>query len=227
MGVKTTLSDLESHLRSALAEPLPGADAQRRMAPMPRPGWQPNRSPLQARDAACLLLLFPIEGRAHLLLTVRSSSLPSHAGQVSLPGGAVEAGESIEQTALRETQEETGVDPALVRILGRLTPLHIPVSGFVLHPVLGVADAQPSYRLAHSEVERLVEARLESLLDPDCVRHQTGTWDGASRDVPYFALDGLVVWGATAMVLAEFIAVASRSPAPSAVRPRRDRATRG
>lgn len=208
--MNTTLSDLESRLRLALAGPLPGVEAQRRMAPTPRPGWQPSRPAGQARAAAGLVLLFPIEDRVHLLLTVRAAQLPSHAGQVSLPGGAVEAGESIEEAALREAHEETGVDPAVVRVLGRLTPLHIPVSGFVLHPVVGVADARPSYRLAHCEVERHVEPSLDALLDPDCVKHRPGTWDGVARDVPYFALDDLVVWGATAMVLAEFVEVASR-----------------
>jgi hypothetical protein len=97
-----------------------------------------------------------------------------------------------------------------VRVLGRLTPLHIPVSGFVLHPVVGVADARPSYRLAHSEVERIVETNLDDLLDPGCVRYGPSTWDRVAREVPYFELDGLVVWGATAMVLAEFIDIASR-----------------
>jgi 8-oxo-dGTP pyrophosphatase MutT (NUDIX family) len=210
MAVKTTLSDLESRLRVALAGPLPGLEAQRRMAPTPRPGWQPIGAAGQLRDAAGLVLLFPIEGRVHLLLTVRSTRLPSHAGQVSLPGGAVEAGESMEEAALREAHEEIGLEPALVRVLGRLTPLHIPVSGFVLHPIVGAVDVRPSYQLAYSEVERVVEVGLDALLDPGCVKHQSGTWDGVARQVPYFAVDDLVVWGATAMVLAEFIDIASR-----------------
>ncbi len=222
MTVSTTLSDLESRLRLALAGPLPGADAQRRLAPTPRPGWRQGRAPDELRRAGALLLLFPIGRRVHLLLTVRSSDLPNHAGQVSLPGGAVEAGESIEEAALREANEETGVDPASVRLLGRLTPLHIPVSGYVLHPVVGVSDVRPAYRPAAREVERLAEPALDDLLDPASVRHESMVWDGVAREVPYFSLDGLVVWGATAMVLAEFIAVAlarppsstSRAPAP-------------
>ena len=158
------------------------------------------------------LLLFPIEDRVHLLLTVRSSQLPSHAGQVSLPGGAVEAGESIEDAALREAHEEIGRrSGADVRVLGRLTPLHIPVSGFVLHPIVGVADARPSYRLA---AQRGRAARRALPRRPARSRVRAGTsrapGTACARDVPYFALDGLVVWGATAMVLAEFIEIASR-----------------
>ena len=79
-------------------------------------------------------------------------------------------GRVIEEAALREASEETGVDPAAVRVLGRLTPLHIPVSGFVLQPVVGVADARPEFRLAGTEVEQLLEPSLDDLLDPAAVR---------------------------------------------------------
>jgi 8-oxo-dGTP pyrophosphatase MutT (NUDIX family) len=207
-----TLPELESHLRLALRGPLPGPQAHLRVAPTPRPGWLPGRSPAESRPAAGLLLLFPIEDRVHLLLTVRSSSLPSHAGQVSLPGGAVEEGESVERAALRETHEETGVDPARVRVTGRLTPLHIPVSGFVLHPVVGVADDRPDFRPADTEVDRLIEPSLPELLDPGCIRHRPRLRDGLFQDVPYFALGGFQVWGATAMVLAEFLEIVAPPP---------------
>jgi 8-oxo-dGTP pyrophosphatase MutT (NUDIX family) len=207
-----TLPDVERRLRQALAGPLPGLDAQLRLAPTPRPGWLPGRSPAESRAAAGLLLLFPVGGRVHLLLTVRSSRLPNHAGQVSLPGGAVEPGETIEQAALREAHEETGVDAAPVRVLGRLTPLHIPVSGYVLHPVVGVTDGRPDFHLADAEVDQLLEPALEELLDPDCIRRQPRLRDGLFQDVPYFALDGLQVWGATAMVLAEFLQLAAPPP---------------
>jgi len=183
------------------------------MAPTPRPGWPSGRSEADSRAAAGLLLLFPIDGRVHLLLTVRSSRLPSHAGQVSLPGGALEAGETVEHAALREAHEETGVPPANVRLLGRLTPLHIPVSGFVLHPVVGVMDARPEFRLADAEVDQILEPPLEDLIDPGCVRRRPQLRDGLFRDVPYFAFDGLQVWGATAMVLAEFLQIVVKAKA--------------
>ena len=159
-----------------------------------------------------MLLLFPVDHRVHLLLTVRSSRLPSHAGQVSLPGGAVESGETLEHAALREAHEETGVEPARVRVVGRLTPLHIPVSGYVLHPVVGVTDERPDFRPADAEVDRLLEPGLADLLDPGCIRHRPRRRDGLFQDVPYFALDGLEVWGATAMVLAEFLQIVATAP---------------
>jgi 8-oxo-dGTP pyrophosphatase MutT (NUDIX family) len=212
----TTLPDLERRLRLALAGTLPGAEAQMRMAPTPRPGWLPGRSPEQSRPAATLLLLFPATSPVHVLLTVRSSRLPSHAGQVSLPGGAVEDGENVEQAALREASEETGVEPAAVRLLGRLTPLHIPVSGFVLNTVVGTAEARPDFKLAGTEVDQILEPSLDHLLDPGAVRRFPRLRDGLFQDVPYFAVDGVQVWGATAMVLAEFLQIVRQSESPTA-----------
>jgi 8-oxo-dGTP pyrophosphatase MutT (NUDIX family) len=203
----TRLPDLERRLRVALTGPLPGVDAQMRMAPTPRPGWLPGRSPAASRPAAALLLLFPAASPAHVLLTVRSSQLPSHAGQVSMPGGAVEEGESFEQAALREATEETGLDPAAVRVLGRLTPLHIPVSGFVLNTVVGIADARPEFRLADAEVDQILEPSLDDLLDPAAVARFPRLRDSLFQDVPFFAVGGMHVWGATAMVLAEFLEI--------------------
>jgi len=213
--VSWTLPELERRLGAALAEPLPGLDAQLRLAPKPRRGWQPGLGPAEARPAAALLLLFPTDGEVRFLLTVRSSSLPNHAGQVSLPGGAVEPGETIEQAALREAHEEVGVSPAGVRVVGRLTPLHIPVSGFMLHPVVGIADERPDLRLADAEVEQVVEPAVERLLAPGCIRHQARFRDPIFQDVPYYAIDGFQVWGATAMVLSEFLQVLATVQQPA------------
>jgi 8-oxo-dGTP pyrophosphatase MutT (NUDIX family) len=201
-----SFDELRRALPSGLAV-LPGPDAQRRMAPVPRRGWNTGLFPERVRQAAALLALYPVDGTPSLLLTKRSSGLPHHSGQVSLPGGAIDPGESVEQAALREAQEEVGIDPALVVLQGMLTPMHIPVSGFVLHTFVGTLECRPSLSPAPYEVSKLMEVRVADLLDPG--RHCRTTYqnDGREYDVPYFDLDGEQVWGATAMVLAEFAAV--------------------
>jgi 8-oxo-dGTP pyrophosphatase MutT (NUDIX family) len=198
-------------LRRGLLRPLPGLAAQLRMAPSPRIGWDPLKFPHGAHDGAALLLLYPHDETLHLALTVRGSGLRNHTGQVSLPGGRVEQGETIEAAALREAQEEIGVDPKSVELLGRLTPLHIPVSGFLLHPVVGFTSMRPAFQRAEWEVARIIEAPIAALSDPAVLKREMRPRlvQGQSIDVevPYFDIDGEKVWGATAMVLAEFCAI--------------------
>ncbi|HUU32955.1 MAG TPA: CoA pyrophosphatase [Vicinamibacterales bacterium] len=197
-------------LRQRLAAPLPGRAAQLRMAPMPRPGWNPNVVPAGLRDAAGLVLVYPHEGEWRVPLTLRGAWMRQHTGQVSLPGGRVDLGESIEQAALREAHEEVGVAADRVEVLGRLTPLHIPVSGHLLHPVVGVATSRPPFQVAEAEVERLIEVPLRLLQAPDLVRREPRMREREPivlMDVPYFPIAGVKVWGATAMILAEFLAV--------------------
>ncbi|HET9702893.1 MAG TPA: CoA pyrophosphatase [Vicinamibacterales bacterium] len=197
-----------NRLRDRLTRPLPGLDAQLRMAPSPRVGWDPLKFPEGARDGAALLLVYPHDDTLQLALTVRGSGLRNHTGQVSLPGGRVDDGETFEQAALREAEEEVGVDPRAVDVVGRLTPLHIPVSGYLLHPVVGFTTMRPAFQRAEWEVARIIEAPISLLSDPRMVKREmrTRTVSGQTIDVdvPYFDIDGEKVWGATAMVLAEF-----------------------
>jgi 8-oxo-dGTP pyrophosphatase MutT (NUDIX family) len=195
-------------LRSAWQRPLPGLDAQLRMAPSPRLGWDPLKFPDGARDGAALLLVYPHDDTLHFTLTVRGTGLRNHTGQVSLPGGRVDQGETFEQAALRETEEEIGVDPRAVEVLGPLTPLHIPISGYILHPVVGFATMRPAFQRAEWEVARIIEAPVSVLSDARVVKREmrTRSVNGQSIevDVPFYDIDGEKVWGATAMVLAEF-----------------------
>jgi 8-oxo-dGTP pyrophosphatase MutT (NUDIX family) len=197
-----------------MTQPLPGLEAQLRMAPTPRVGWDPLKFPEGTRDGAALLLVYPHDDTLQLPLTVRGSGLRNHTGQVSLPGGRVDAGESFEDAALREAQEEIGVDPRTVELLGRLTPLHIPVSGYVLHPVVGFTSMRPAFQRAEWEVARIIEAPVPVLHDPRVrkqekrSRHVNGQI--IEVEVPFYDIDGEKVWGATAMVLAEFGAMVGR-----------------
>jgi 8-oxo-dGTP pyrophosphatase MutT (NUDIX family) len=136
---------------------------------------------------------------------VRSSGLARHPGQISLPGGATNPGETLAEAALREAFEEVGVDPAVVRVLGELTPVHVLVSGFTLHPVVGVTDRRPDFQAAPAEVDQILEVSLHDLRDASRIRQGSRVREGVAVEYPYFDLLGHQVWGATAMVLGEFI----------------------
>ena len=204
--------DLLDVVRRRLASTLPGRDAQLRMAPRPLYRPDPALEP-SLRPAAALLLLYPSASDKvwRIPLTVRGANLRHHTGQVSLPGGRLDhPGETIEAAALREAFEEIGVVPTSVEILGRLTPIPVVVSGHLLHPVVGVATERPQFTIATTEVDRLIELPVDRLMHKDAV-----SWEERVRslppaglmNVPYFEIDGARVWGATAMVLAEFIAL--------------------
>jgi 8-oxo-dGTP pyrophosphatase MutT (NUDIX family) len=200
------LRDIEQLLRGRLGGTLPGVDAQMRFAPVPvHAGWRAGHFPADARRAAALLLLYPTTTGPAVALTVRSSGLARHPGQISLPGGETNPGETLAQAALREAAEEVGVDPACVRVLGELTPVHVLVSGFTLHPIVGVTDRRPDFQASPAEVEEILEVSLHDLRDASRIRQGTRVREGVAVEYPYFDLLGHQVWGATAMVLGEFI----------------------
>jgi 8-oxo-dGTP pyrophosphatase MutT (NUDIX family) len=200
------LPEIEAVLKQRLAGTLPGIEAQIRFAPdLLQKAWRTGQLPTNSRPAAALLLLYPHGHGAAVALTVRASSLARHPGQISLPGGATDPGETIAETALREAAEEIGVDPVSVRVLGELTPVHVIVSGFTLHPVVGITDRRPVFEPAPGEVDEILEVSLEDLRDASRIRKGTRIREGVAVEYPYFDLLGHQVWGATAMVLGEFI----------------------
>jgi 8-oxo-dGTP pyrophosphatase MutT (NUDIX family) len=116
------------------------------------------------------------------------------------------------EAAVREAQEEVGLDPARVRMIGPLTPLFIPPTRFLLHPFVATTSASPRWRPSPAEVERILEVPLADLLSPANHRHEVRTLHGERYVVPYFALEGEKVWGATAMILAEFLTALGEPP---------------
>ena len=175
------------------------------MAPRPRREWPADLNPARIRQAAGLLVVFPIADRAHIVLTVRADTLERHSGQVSLPGGVIEPGETFEQAALREAHEEIALPLQGVRVLGALTPLDIPVSGFRVHPIVATVGARPRLAPSDGEVARILDVAIDDLLDPSRVSTLRRVRDGVAMEVPAFHIGSVEIWGATAMVLAEFL----------------------
>ena len=210
----TTLEEsdeiLLDRLRRRLYEhPLPGRSAQQEMAPKLRGEY--GDPPADARRAAILALLYPVEAKLHLLYIQRTSPANDrHAGQIGFPGGSVESTDtSTEATALRETEEEVGVSRTEVEVLGALTPLYIPVSNFLVDPYVGLLRERPTLIPQTSEVARTLEVPLSGLLEKSARRTGTRLLSSGLKlpDTPYWAVGEEEIWGATAMMTAELIAL--------------------
>ena len=200
----------EAALRRSLAGPLPGTEAQSLMGRTPR---EMRTLPFDHHGAVLLLLYpHPADPRPHVVLTLRSDNLRRHRGQVSFPGGLVEPGEDFAAAALREAQEEVGIEPSRVELLGALTPLPMPHTGFVLHPFVGVAPARPDLRPCEDEVARVLEVPLRLLADPGRVMSEPRLLGERLYQVPYFDVEGEKVWGSTAMILAELLSILGAPP---------------
>jgi 8-oxo-dGTP pyrophosphatase MutT (NUDIX family) len=178
--------------------------AQRRMAPIPRAMRRSDQRSGKARQASVLILLYPAEGEMALVL-IRRTAHPHdvHSGQISLPGGSQEPGEAIVQTALRETQEEIGLDRP-VQILGFLTCLYIPPSDFEVHPVVGYVASRPTWIPDTREVAEVLDCPLGWLLDEAHKTIEEWDYNGEKVIVPWYNVSGHKVWGATALILSEF-----------------------
>jgi 8-oxo-dGTP pyrophosphatase MutT (NUDIX family) len=152
-----------------------------------------------------LILLFPGKDDLNFFLTLRADTVETHKGQVSLPGGAQEPGESLAQTALRETGEELGIEPTGIALIGdALSPVYIPVSGFRATPFVAFTPARPPVSAEPGEVVEILEPPLAWLLDDRNIFEEAWEMRGFKIQVPFFSINGRKVWGATAMMLGEF-----------------------
>ncbi len=197
-------------LKTALeAGPL-GREAQIEMAPLPDVSQRFDReSAKKARQSAVMVLLYQEDGKIKFPLIVRPQYPGVHGGQVALPGGKFEKNDKdLIYTSLRETQEEVGVDMNQIEVIGQLSELYVPPSNFNILPVIGLLSKRPNFILEEKEVEELVIADLDVLNDESKRKQKQMTfYSGINVDVPYFDIEGKVVWGATAMILSEFAAI--------------------
>lgn len=201
------MDELTARLSERFEAPLPGLQAQLRMASGLRANaaasFKIDRS--NARMGAVLIALFPDEGRLKTVLMKRPDYDGTHAGQVSFPGGKVEEEDAdMVQTALREAEEEVNIKPADVRVIGQLTELYIPPSNFLVHPVVGIMDKVPDLVPDKHEVESIHVPELSYLLREDIIDEtEILLSTGYRLKTPSFKVDGHTVWGATAMIISE------------------------
>lgn len=194
-------------LKQRLQLPLPGIKAQWEMAHVNREKLKhEDLHPSDYRNSAVLILLIQRDDRLHIPLTERHTYNGAHSGQISFPGGKFEEGDAtLEQTALRESEEEIGLKEG-IDLLGKLSPLYIPVSKFMVHPFIGIIDhSRVNYAINVNEVKTIIELPVNDLLLPDLVKETfVEPAPGIKFKTPYFDVEGRIVWGATAMILNEF-----------------------
>lgn len=193
-------------LEIALRGAKPGLSAQLRMAPAPRLGHRSHEEVEgSCLKAGVLILLYPRDGETCLVLIRRTGFGLHHRDQIGCPGGQIEPGEDFVGAALREAREELGIDPDGVRVLGSLTPLFIPPSNFCVYPVVALASAAPAFRPDAVEVAEVLEIPLRRLADPETARRETWRMGERAVEIPFYDFGRHKIWGATAMILSEFL----------------------
>lgn len=181
------------------------ADVRDRLAVLPPPRESELHTP-SSRAAAVLVVLFEEHGEAHVVLTKRPETMPSHRGEIAFPGGKRDPGDvSLVAAALREAHEEIGLEPEAVEVAGELDSLSTVASQFTIAPIIGLLAAPPVLRPDPREVEAAFAVPISELLDLEAYREEL--WDlwGSWRPMAFFDLTGETVWGATARILAGFL----------------------
>jgi 8-oxo-dGTP pyrophosphatase MutT (NUDIX family) len=203
-------------LKSEIKKSLPGTDMQWVMASSDRMIKDFPRVPgPDAREAGVLILLYPYNGSVHTVFIQRPDYIGIHGGQISFPGGKREPGDSnIIETALREAEEEVGIRISEINVIGTLTPLFIPVSNTNVTPVAGWTDLRPEFKHKTDEVVFLIEGEINRFLEPSMVKIKPFEIMSEMISIKYFDYDGHIIWGATAMILNELLAIISRAQIP-------------
>lgn len=198
------LSKLSQKLQIRFLNNLPGKDEQWRMRVTSDKSYNFDNTEEDAIQSAVLILLYEENGVICFTLTERTQTVEHHRGQISLPGGARETDEKLSSTAIRETQEEIGIYAYDVDLIGALSPLFVPVTGFIINPFVGIINANFDPQPAPEEVETVISVHVNELLNDDNELQEKRNLRGYDMNIPYFLLSGHKVWGATAMILSEF-----------------------
>lgn len=201
-----SLHDLSVKLADRLLLPLPGGDAHEPFRAQPvgdvRPLFDHKTNP---RPGGVTILLYEDNGVIKFPLIKRATYTGAHSGQISLPGGKAESGEDPVQAALRECEEEIGVDRHIANVIGKLSDFYVMPSNFIVTPVVAFVDHMPLFKPDAYEVDRIIHQDLYQLLKDDAIKQKEILAAGRYKMLaPHFETEGEVVWGATAMMLNEF-----------------------
>lgn len=218
MDQLSAIDDLPERLARRLQSPLPGRAAQQSMEAELAFGRHFGPSRPDARLAAVVALLHRRSGVWQLPLLLRPESLAFHAGQISLPGGTIEPGETSEGAALRELEEELGVARPSAELLGRLSPLYVFGSNFLITPCIATIRSSVQFIPCTAEVEIVLEIPLAHFLEPTHRGQHVGQRGSVHWRAPHFAWEGHQIWGATAMILAELVAIVAEVAATAETR---------
>ena len=193
------------NIKNALACTLPGSTAHRKMLPLNRVLTAAPSDKSRVKNSRVLLLLFVENDELMACLTKRTTQMKHHPGQIALPGGRIEAGETALETALRETWEEIGITADQIEILGTLSDFYVEVSRFQIHPFVGWLCQKPDFIINGEEVEKTILFPLKNF-NKHFEEVELETLTGKVK-VPCIRFEGEIIWGATAMILSEFVDV--------------------
>jgi 8-oxo-dGTP pyrophosphatase MutT (NUDIX family) len=206
MSEAVSFETLINKLEIRLQEDLPGQKAQLKMAPSHRSGFPESRE--QAKLSSVLILLYPFQNSIYTALIKRASYNGHHSGQISFPGGKFEKKDkSLVDTAIREASEEIGVNYSDIRVLGNISSLYIPVSNMMVLPVVGFSNQRPDFKHDPVEVDRIIEVDLKELSNPFIVKSKEIKIENREIAAPFYDIHNLFVWGATAMIISEFLEI--------------------
>ena len=199
------VKELEYQLKHFFeTQELPGVKAQELMAPSSRNprSASHNTSPT---PSAVLIMLYPKDEKWHLTLIKRNSYKGNHSAQISFPGGKMESTDAnLKTCALRETLEEVGIQCTEEEVLGKLTPLYIPISNFMVHPYVALLPSEPKFAIDPHEVKHLIEIPIEIILNNKYKKQREIISQEHHITTPVYEIEDDYIWGATAMILSEF-----------------------
>ena len=193
-----------TQLKIRINNDLPGEESHQIMRVIYDQSIELPFSKINSTAAAVLILLYLEDNEIYFFLTKRTDELENHKGQISLPGGTQEGNEKLIDTALRETQEEIGINKTSISIIGTITPLFVPVTGFMIYPFIGYSLNKLNPKPDPVEVATIFSVNISDLLNKENQTTEKRNIRGYDVQVPYFKLNDYQVWGATSMILSEF-----------------------